>query len=153
MNQVIESGYPIDFREVEAKQLGEQLQRHDSVVIVGMKRVGISNFLRFFLSHPQIASNYLDQSKYLFLSIDFNDLVEREIYPFWVLLLKRLTDGLEGANLPEATKTQARKLFTESIQLKDPFFTVDCIRQILKLVVDEGFSPVLFLLRFDRLKD
>lgn len=153
MKQLIEANYPITFREAEARLLGESLKRHDSVVIVGMKRIGISNFLRFFLSHPHAASKYLSLDVYLFVSVDLNDLVEREIYPFWVLLLKRLIDSIDGSKLPETAKKQARKLFTESIQLKDLFFTVDCIRQVLRLIVDSGFSPVIFLLRFDRLKD
>lgn len=153
MTQSNEASYPRTFREAEARALGEKLMRHDSVVIVGMKRVGISNFLRFFLSHPQVASKYLNQNNFLFVSVDLNDLVEREIYPFWVLYLKRLVDSITASNLPEASKKTAKKLFTESIQLKDIFFTVDCIRQILKLIVDEGFTPVVFLLRFDRLKD
>ena len=49
-NGVIEASYPITFRQNEARVLGEHLKNRHSVVLIGMKRVGISNFLRFFLN-------------------------------------------------------------------------------------------------------
>src|SRR3989344_7716438 len=59
MKRVIEAGYPIAFRTSEAEQLGQHLSHHHSVVLIGMKRVGISNFLRFFLNHEAIAEAYI----------------------------------------------------------------------------------------------
>ena len=47
MEHIIESTYPLSFRQDEAGHLGEQLQQSHSVELVGMKRVGINNFLRF----------------------------------------------------------------------------------------------------------
>lgn len=147
---VIEQKYPISFRQAEISKLSEYLGQNTSVALVGMKRVGISNFLRFFLSNRKVA---LDPEKQLLISVDLNDLVERELYPFWVLLLKRLIDAIDASNLSETIKKDARKLFTESIQLKELFFAVDSVQKILELIVNADRSPVLFLLRFDRLKD
>ncbi len=150
----IEASYPISFREDIAKSLGSHLRRHDSVVIMGMKRVGISNFLRFFLHHKDIANTYIEpNAKHLFIPIDLNDLVEREIFPFWTLTLKRLVDTIEASSLSEQTKQQARRLFTESIQLKDLFVTVDSVQKVINEIVAADRIPVLFLIRFDRLKD
>lgn len=150
----IEASYPITFREEHATLLGSHLRRHDSVVIMGMKRVGISNFLRFFLHHKDIASTYIDtNAKHLFIPVDLNDLVEREIFPFWTLTLKRLVDTIEASTLSEQTKAQARRLFSESIQLKDLFVTVDSVQKVLNQLIAADRIPVLFLIRFDRLKD
>jgi len=146
MKQVIEADYPITFREMEAKGLSEYLAHHQSVVLVGMKRVGISNFLRFFLSHYNTPPN-------LFVHVDLNDLIERNLSAFWTLLLTRLVDSVQDSNLPETEKRKCRRLFVQSIQLKDHFFTVDSVRKVLEIVVSADLSPTIFLLRFDRLQE
>ncbi len=154
MNQVTEASYPVAFRADDAATLGQHIKQHNSVVIIGMKRVGISNFLRFFLYHPQIDAEYIKNGqKPLFIPVDLNDLVEREIFPFWVLLLKRLIDTIENTPISEADKKKAHKLFTESIQLKDLFFTLDCVQKVIKIIIASGYYPTIFLIRFDRLKD
>lgn len=152
--KTIEATYPITFRADDARLMGQHLRHHDSVVILGMKRVGISNFLRFFLHHKDIATTYIEpNAKHLFIPVDLNDLVEREIYPFWTLTLKRLVDTIEASDLAENTKEQARRLFTESIQLKDLFVTVDSVQKVINEIIRANRIPVLFLIRFDRLKD
>jgi hypothetical protein len=154
MKQVIEASYPLSFRHNDANLLGEHLKHHKSVVLVGMKRVGISNFLRFFLNHESIVPTYikngLDQ---IFVQVDLNDLIERNINAFWTLLLTRVVDIIQGSKLPESVKRQCRKLFVQSIQLKDQFFTVDSLRKALIALIDAGYYPTLFIIRFDRLKD
>src|SRR5258706_14019237 len=97
-----ESHYPLAFRQEEAKKLGKYLEQRRSVNLIGMRRVGISNFLRFFLYHKDIVSTYISsQQKHIFIPVDLNDLVEREIYPFWALTLKRVVDACETAELPD----------------------------------------------------
>lgn len=146
MKRVIEAGYPISFRKSEAEELGGHLAHHHSVVLIGMKRVGISNFLRFFLSHYEAPPQ-------LFVQVDLNDLIERNLSAFWTLLLTRLVDNVQRAALPESDKRTCRRLFVQSIQLKDHFFTMDSVRKVLEILVVGGFSPTLFLIRFDRLAD
>ncbi|MCX8008942.1 MAG: helix-turn-helix domain-containing protein, partial [Patescibacteria group bacterium] len=125
-----------------------------SVNLVGMKRVGINNFLKFFVSHPEIHATYLDQSRrYLFVMIDLNDLVERDIYPFWTLTLKRLTDSIEMIPNSDHLKKESKKRFVESIQLKDLFVTVDSVQKIIALLVKSDYYPVIIFNRFDRMKD
>ena len=51
---IVETSYPLDFREDDAALLGEHLRHRHSVDIVGMKRVGISNFLRYALYRPDV---------------------------------------------------------------------------------------------------
>ena len=154
MKQSSEASYPISFRKREATTLGDHLRHHNSVVIIGMKRVGISNFLRFFLHHQEVPTTYIrNGAQLLTVIVDLNDLVEREIYPFWVLLLKRIVDTLEQSKVPGELKKAGQRLFTESIQLKDLFFTVDCVQKLLGQLIDHGFYPTVFLLRFDRLSE
>jgi len=154
MKRVIESGYPIGFRKAEAHELGANLKNHHSVVLVGMKRVGISNFLRFFLNHDKIVDTYMKHGLIpIFVQVDLNDLIERNVSAFWTLLLTRVVDTVQRSTLPESEKRQCRRWFVQSIQLKDHFFTLDSVRKSLEFLVSGGYSPTLFLIRFDRLRD
>lgn len=151
---IIESQYPLSFRQDDATALGKHLKNRHSVVLIGMKRVGISNFLRFFLYHKDVVSTYIDKKeKHLFIPVDLNDLVEREIFPFWVLTFKRIVDATEKADLPEKIKATIEMLFLDSIQSKDLFLLIDGVRKSLVLLVEHGVLPTLFFIRFDRIKD
>jgi len=149
----MEATYPITFQKDEAKKLGDYLRQRQCVNIVGMKRVGISNFLRFFLRHEDIIPTYISKTdKHLFIPVDLNDLVEQEIYPFWTLTLKRILDATEQSEVPSSVKQTVSELFDKSIQFQDLFLVIDNIRQALGLLVDNGIYPTIFFLRFDRLK-
>jgi len=151
---VVEEGYPITFHQKEALELGTYLKNRHSVVLIGMRRVGISNFLRFFLYHKDISKTYIKDGKnHLFINVDLNDLVEREIAPFWVLTLKRIADSVEKSDLPTEVKKRIQNLFLESIQIQDLFFTIDSVRKSLSLIVDNRLLPTIFFIQFDRLKD
>ncbi|MCL5970374.1 MAG: helix-turn-helix domain-containing protein [Patescibacteria group bacterium] len=151
---VLEAKYPISFRKEDAKKLGEYLKNRNSVVLIGMKRVGINNFLRFFLNHKSIKSKLIeDQNKHLFITVDLNDLIERELYPFWILTLKRISDSIENSDLNEKIKEEIEDLFTNSIQSQDLFLTIDNVRKALVTLTKNGVLPTIFFVRFDRLKD
>lgn len=153
-NQIIEASYPISFRENDAKVLGEHLKNRNSVVLIGMKRVGIANFLRFFLNHKGVWETYINDSKqHLFIPVDLIDLVERELFPFWSLTLKRIVDASKNSGLPMSVKKEIETLFLESIQSQDLFFTIDSIRKALLAIVKADVLPTLFFIRFDRIKD
>jgi DNA-binding response OmpR family regulator len=154
MKHVMEEGYPLSFRKSESAELGHHIKHHHSVVLIGMKRVGISNFLRFFLNHEDIIPTYIKNGlKQVFVQVDLNDLVERNISAFWTLLLTRIVDSVQRSDLPESQKKDCRRLFVQSIQLKDQFFTVDSVRKVLTVLHEANFYPTLFLIRFDRLTD
>jgi DNA-binding winged helix-turn-helix (wHTH) protein len=154
MKHVMEASYPLTFRKREASGLGEHIAHHHSVVLIGMKRVGISNFLRFFLYHEKIIPTYIHNGlEQLFVHVDLNDLVERNISAFWTLLLTRLVDAVQRSDISESEKKQCRRLFVQSIQLKDQFFTVDSVRKVLETLVAGGLYPTLFLIRFDRIAE
>lgn len=151
---ILEASYPISFQEKEAERLGEYLRQRQCVNLIGMKRVGISNFLRFFLNHDDIIPTYISKTeKHLFIPVDLNDLIEQEIYPFWTLTLKRIVDVSEQSDLPDAVKTKINDLFVRSIQFQDLFLVIDSIRHALVLIGENGMYPTIFFLRFDRLKD
>lgn len=153
-NGVIEASYPITFRQNEAKVLGKHLKNRHSAVLIGMKRVGISNFLRFFLNHKEIASTYIgDGNAHLFIPVDLNDLVEREVFPFWILTLKRIYDAVEKSSLSASAKEYVEKLFLDSMQSKDTFLTIESIRKSLAKITQEKVMPAIFFIRFDRLKE
>lgn len=153
-NPIEEALYPLSFRKKDAEGLGFYIKNRNSVVLVGMKRVGISNFLRFFLNRKGVKEKYIDDNKnHLFIPIDLNDLVERELYPFWVLTLKRIEDAVGTSSVDEKTKKYIETLFLDSIQSQDLFLTIDSIRKSLGRLVEEGVTPTIFFLRFDRIKD
>lgn len=153
-NSFFEVNYPLSFRKEDAKRLGEYLRLRHSVELIGMRRVGISDFLRFFLFHKDIVSTYINHGeKHMFVAVDLNDLVEREIFPFWVLTFKRLVDRVESSDLSASDKKKISALFLDSIQSQDAFMTLDNLRKALVVVVSAGFLPTLFLIRFDRLEE
>lgn len=153
-NHIEEALYPLSFRKKDSEALGNHIKNRHSVVLIGMKRVGISNFLRFFLYKDGIKKRYInDEKKHLFISIDLNDLVERELYPFWVLTLKRIEDSVLNSNVSEKTKKNIETLFLDSIQSQDLFLTIDSIRKSLSTLVEEGIIPTIFFLRFDRMQN
>lgn len=151
---VIEKDYPVTFREEDARELGKQLAHRHSIDLVGMKRVGISNFLRFFLYNQAVVPTYIHPSdKYLFVPIDLNDLVEREIFPFWALTMKRVVDAVGRSHFSDLDKKQIESLFLSSIQTQDLFLLIDSVRRLVGEIVDHDITVVLFFLRFDRMKD
>lgn len=153
-NGIIEATYPIAFRKKDAVTLGQLLKDRNSVVLIGMKRVGISNFLRFFLHHKDVTKTYIsDGNSHLFIKVDLNDLVEREAFPFWILTLKRIFDAVEASSLSRPIKKYIETLFLDSIQSKDTFLTIESIRKSLSKIVEQNILPTIFFIRFDRLKD
>lgn len=150
---LVEQNYPIGFRKEEAQSLGNHIKNRRSVVLTGMKRVGISNFLRFFLYHDGISKKYLDDKKYFIIPLDLNDLVEREIYPFWVLTFKRLSDSVAESDMSANIKKQIDLYFLDSIQSQDLFLTIDNLRKSLVYLCEKGYLPTIFFIRFDRMKD
>ncbi len=153
MPQVLVASYPATFRVDDTQALGTHIRQHSSVSLIGMKRVGISNFLHFFLNHPQVISQFIDPKQHILVVVDLNSLVERTLYAFWMLLLKRLVDAIEADSFPEPIIQMSQNLFTQSIQLGDLFFTVEAINKLLTAANKEGKSLTIFFLRFDRLKD
>lgn len=153
-SSVIETQYQISFHKEEATVLGQHLKSRQNVVLIGMRRVGISNFLRFFLYHKDIKATYIGDGKnHLFIPIDLNGLVEREIYPFWTLTLKRIADAVNASSLPTKVKKSIETLFLDSIQTQDLFFTIDSVRKSLLVISQNNVMPTLFFILFDRMKD
>ncbi len=153
-NSVIETSYPLTFRKDDAASLGAHLKNRHSVVLIGMKRVGISNFLRFFLNHKEIVTTYIsDGNSHLFIPVDLNDLVERELFPFWMLTLKRILDVAERSSMANSAKKYVENLFLDSMQSKDMFLTIESVRKSLVKITKENVLPTIFFIRFDRLKD
>ena len=150
---ITEMQYPLEFREKDAKALGTFLMHRQSVQLIGMKRVGISNFLRFFLFHKDIKRQYLPQDgKNLFIPVDLNNLIERELFPFWRLTFKRIVDAVDTSLIDARLKEKINNLFVASIQTGDAFLTFDGVREALVELTRASVYPTVFLLRFDRLK-
>lgn len=151
--EVIEQTYPEDFRLSLTRQLGQHLNKRESVAFVGMRRVGISNFLRFFLYHKKIKSQLPGNLKHLFIPVDLNDLIERDVFAFWVLTLKRVLDSVENADFEPKTKKYIENLFLDGIQSKNLFLLIENIKKALSKIIAEGAYPTVFFIRFDRITE
>jgi hypothetical protein len=150
---ILETLYPLYFRKQQAAELGHEIKNRHSVILVGMKRVGISNFLRFFIYQQKIQETFVqDKKKHLFIPVDLNDMVEREIFPFWILTFKRIVDAISTTTLPSETKKEIEELFLNSIQINDQFMMIENIRKTITKIIDHGFLPTIFLIRFDRMQ-
>ena len=154
IDSVIETRYPLTFRKEDAKLLGEHLKLRHSVELVGLKRVGISDFLRFFLLRRGVVQKYIEKGKFhLFIAVDLNDLVEREVFPFWILTFKRLADSVEKFNVDPKLKKEIGVLFLSAIQSQDLFLTTEYLRESLAKVTAAGVIPTIFFIRFDRIAE
>lgn len=151
--EVIEESYPDNFRADITKELGEQLSKRRSVVFIGMRRVGISNFLRFFLYHKHLRHHYSHNLKHLFIAVDLNDLIERTTYAFWVLTLKRISDSVGNGSFDPKTKKYIETLFLDGIQSKDLFILIENIKKALNKIITQGVYPTIFFIRFDRISE
>lgn len=153
-NPIIETQYPLSFRKEDAAKLGHHVKDRHSMMLIGMRRVGIGNFLRFFLNHKDIIKTYVKNDKdHLFITIDLNDLVESELFPFWILTLKRIADSVEQSKFDIKVQKQIELLFLDSIQSQDLFLTIDSVRRALIYLISNNIMPTLFFIRFDRIKD
>lgn len=150
--EVIEQTYPEQFRDELSKELTNHLEKRNSVVFIGMRRVGISNFLRFFLYNKKVhKSDSLKNN--VFIAIDLNDLIERTVSSFWVLTLKRILDAVEAGNFNPKTKKYIENLFLDGIQSKNTFILIEDIKKALNKIISEGIYPTIFFIRFDRITE
>ena len=118
-----------------------------------MRRVGISNFLRFFLYHKKLRHRFTHKLKHLFIPVDLNDLIERDSFAFWVLTLKRILDAAENADFDLKTKKYIEGLFLDGIQSKNLFLLIENIKKSLNKLIEQGFYPSIFFIRFDRITE
>lgn len=145
---------PLIYRYEDAKELAGHITNHRPIVLIGITRVGIGSFLSYFINRKDVVDNYFaDPQKQIFIPVSLNDLIECDIAPFWTLTLKRVVDAIETTSIKESVKKEIRSLFLESIQLQDLFFTIDSVRLSIKKIIDQGFLPTIFFIKFDRLKD
>lgn len=153
--QFVESLYPLVFRERDSKTLGNHLKLRHCVELVGMKHVGISNFLRFFLYHESIVKTYIDRvERHMFVEVDLNDLVEKDIFAFWTLTFKRLADKAESfREISSVDKRAISGLFLDTIQSRNFFLTIENLRESLKILVQADILPTIFFVRFDRIRE
>lgn len=151
--EVIEESYPENFRSDITKQLSDYISKRNSVVFAGMRRVGISNFLRFFLYHKKLRQKLINTRKNLFIAVDLNDLIERTLPSFWILTLKRILDAVEFSGFNPKTKKYIENLFLDGIQSKNTFLLIENIKKALNKIILEESLPTIFFIRFDRISE
>lgn len=135
------------YRKSDAAFLRDHIKHNHSIELVGMRRVGINNFLRnFFLLHEY---GKTDHQMYIF--IDLNNLVEREPFPFWQLTLKRISDAVRDVITDAALRKEITSIFESAIQYQNLQLTYDGVREALGALVKQDIEPVIFFNRFDRI--
>lgn len=152
MNAPIEAQYPQNFRQADVKKLAEHLSHFHSVVLIGSKRVGISNFLRFFLHNHEARSLYMKSEARLFVHVDLHDLVETTLHAFWALMLKRIVDAVAYDERVEDTLLNtAQHSMSQAFQIGETLFTIDAIKGVLSSLESRGVHTTIVFNRFDRL--
>lgn len=142
----IENSYQENFRKNEIKELTSQLDFRRSVIIMGMKRVGISYFLKYFVNNVTRTKNHI------YVSVDLNELFEKSLLAFWRLTLKRFVDQIKASVNEDNLKKEAENHFAQAIQSGDLFLTIEAIRSCLSLLDSGKYQTTIFFIRFDRLK-
>lgn len=136
----------VHYRNDDVAFLAEHIRHNHSIELVGMRRVGINNFLRHFFLHHQYGKT--DKQMYIFL--DLNNLVEREAFPFWQLTLKRIADAVRDLVVDPVLRKEISSIFESAIQYQSLQMTYDGVREALSALVKNGIQPVIFFNRFDR---
>lgn len=154
ITNTIEAQYASSFRAEDIASIGEKLRFRHSLELIGMKRVGINNFLRFFLSHTSLQQKSISNGeKGLFVFVDLNDLIERELFSFWRLALKRIVDAVDASDIEKEIKEKLSAIFLRCIQSGDIFLTYDGVRESVQYLVKNNIYPTIFFSRFDRIKE
>jgi len=154
-NIIPEASYPLDYRKEDALALATFIKNHESICLVAIKKVGISNFLRFFFYHPEVKEKYFgkEAKNFLFIYADLNDLPEVSAQSFWLLVSKRIWEAVMESDFPKDLRKEIDKIFLNSITFKDALVTFDNLRKMAQHICRQtNLSLVLFLVRFDRLK-
>lgn len=149
-----EASYPLTFRKQDVEMLGNHLKLRHSVQIIGIKRVGISNFLRFFMYRDDVVKTYVDsKQRHLFVHVNLYDIIENTRMAFWRLTLKRIVDIVNSNKDLEPLRHEANRHLDKVFQMNDLLLTIEAIRSILVEIVLMGINPTIFFVRFDRIND
>jgi hypothetical protein len=153
LTKYIEEKLPSPFRKQEIKDLLNLLCKGNSVEIVGIKKIGISSFLKFFLINSGVSKLLRSKIKDIFLiPVDMTDLADRSPLAFWRLTFKRILDQIEQLNISPNLKEQLNSKFITSIQLDDIFYTKDSVTEAITKICELGFTPLLIFIGFDRIE-
>lgn len=151
-----EATYPADYRKEDATAICDLIKKQESVCVVGMKRVGISNFLRFLAFNKSVKEKYFggEQDKFLFIVTDANDLIEVSPRAFWTMLLTRFIETIKQNLKDEKLKTNLDRLYKENQSQSDPFFIFNSLKGGSELVsANSKLNLIFFLIHFDRLTE
>lgn len=146
-----EASYPLSFRTKETADILKILGQRQSFTLVGMKRVGVSNFLRFIAFNPKIQEKLGSRQDTLFVYLDANDLTEIEPNLFWLLLLKRLKDV--AIHLDASRREEVEEIYKNlsTSENREPLFLLEGVKEIAQIFAESDCYLVLVLARFDRL--
>lgn len=130
----------------DRKFLDSCIEKGQDVELIGMKRVGIGNFLDVFLKE----SIHI-QTK-LFVRINIQELYDIEGRSFYTLLLKDFVNSILRSSCEESIKRSALTL-EESLQTHGDIHHVkEIIYSILNILQKNNIPVVIFFIRFDRLE-
>lgn len=153
-NVVPETSYPLNYREEDSIALASLIKKQESVCLVAMKKVGISNFVRFFFHHPEIKKKYFGKEgdNFIFIFCDLNNLLEVSKKSFWMFILKRFYEQIKESSFGMGVEKKVEDLYKEASIGADAFLCFDNLKKGLEFLVSQtDCYVVLILLRFDRL--
>lgn len=143
-----EARLPLTFRKQEVSDVLKLLE-NQSLTLVGMKRVGVSHFLRFLTYHPALRKN--SKKPQIIIYLDTNDLVELSGRQFWLLLLKRLYDIRYV--LEEIEQQKIIEICTKLLETNthEELFLLEGVKEVARIYASSNQRLVIIFARFDRL--
>lgn len=146
-----EVSYPATFRKHETDEVLSLLASKQSLTLVGMKRVGVSNFLRFLANHPEVNKPSKGSRERLFVYLDANDLTEISLRQYWLLLLKRLVDA--SINVPTSQAHIIPKRYDDLVKSggSEDILLLEALKEVVNLYAQADINVIIILARFDRL--
>ncbi len=99
LESVLEKNYPLNYRAMECKQIGEFIKLKESFSIIGMKDVGAKNIMRFIAYRNDVQKKYVgNPTEFEWIYLNVHELSSRSalsvfqalVYQF-ILILKKDT--------------------------------------------------------------
>jgi DNA-binding winged helix-turn-helix (wHTH) protein len=134
-------------RTADLTALFAAVRHMECLSVVGVSNLGKSATLRS-LTHPQVQAEYLgaDAKDYLFIYIDFNQMLEMSDQAFYELLLRCSIDAMREAGLEGEVLRRVEGAYTSLVAPASAFEVPLRFAQAMAAIGDQLPQRVIFLL-------
>lgn len=144
---VLESNFPITYREDVCVPIFENIKNGESFSFIGMEDNCKVNVLRFIVYRSDVQKKYLgkEAGKYLFIFIDLNELPEASLISFYHLIGSCLVETLQQQDLKFS--------YLNNLFIDNPVILLKALKEDIAHIAEETGKSIIFLFNnFDQLK-